>query len=343
VLSDETGPAGGTSAGQEDEASREYLDQVRREIDEEVRRRAASDLPPQVERELDELFLRHAPHGASGVGLRDMLRQVDAAVFIDPMVPIASRRPGGAAVKRGLRSLSLWYLRYVTYQVSSFATAVSRALHVLDLQMSDLRQKVDALQMPPSVVVDPAWAHHAGAWWAGAVIDALAGAPAGAETGRPGRVLHVACGGGWLVGALAERGVDAYGVDPRPGVVTGELDVLDLREEGVVEHLEAVESDSLGAVVLSGVVEGTHHTERLRLLGHAVRALAPGGALLVHSLSRSTWEADDAPVEADLVPARPYRPATWHRVLGDLGLVVSVDEAADGRDYLVTGRRRGEA
>ena len=59
-----------------------------------------------------------------------MLRLVDAAVFIDPVVPVDSRRPGGTAVKRGLRSLTCWYLRFVTHQVSEFATGVSRALHV---------------------------------------------------------------------------------------------------------------------------------------------------------------------------------------------------------------------
>ncbi len=334
MLSNDAGPSTTPPPG-DDDAGRRYLDQVRREIDEEVRRRASGDLPPQVERELDELFLRHAPYGARGSGLRDMLRQVDAAVFIDPMVPIASRRPGGTAVKRGLRSLSLWYLRYVTYQVSSFATAVSRALHVLDLQMSEVRGKLDALEMPPSVVVDPPWAHRPGAWWATTV--------AGAVAGDGGRVLHAACGDGWLVAALAERGVDAYGVDPRPGTVMNELDVLDLREEDVAEHLEAVEPGSLGAVVLSGVVEGAHHTERLRLLAHAGRALSPDGVLFVHCLSRSSWDADDAPVEADLVPARPYRPATWPRVLGDMGLHATVDEGPDGRDYLVTARRRGDS
>ena len=327
-----TGPGGGPPAGDDEEAARAYLDHVRRDIEEEVRRRAASDLPPAVERELDELFMRHAPHGNRGAGLRDMLRQVDAAVFIDPMVPIASRRPGGAAVKRGLRSLSLWYLRYVTYQVSAFATAVSRALHVLDLQMSDLRRQMEAAAPPPSVVVDTAH-HRPDAWWVPGAVDAVA--PTG------GRVLHAACGGGWLVGALGAAGVDAYGVDPRPGAVLDhELDDLDLREEELGAHLDAVAPGSLSAVVLSGVVEGAAHAERLRLVEGAVRALGPGGVLVVHSLARATWDGDDAPLEADLVPARPYRPATWQHVLGDMGLEADWRQAPDGGDYVVTARRR---
>jgi hypothetical protein len=333
VLNDNAGPAEDRRHDETDGAAQEYLDQVRREIDDEVRRRRASgDLPVNVERQLDQLFLAHSPLGGRGAALRDMLRLVDASVFIDPVVPVESRRPGGATVKRGLRSLNLWYLRYITHQVSEFATAVSRALHVLDAQVTDLRRKVDALQVPPVGPVDVTWAHHLGAWWVNVVLGELAG--------RPGRVLHSACGDGWLVGALVERGVDAYGVDSRERAPVLELDTVDLRLEDVVSHVEAVASGSLGGIVLSGVVEGCGHAERRRLLESAVRGLRPDGVLFVHSLSPSGWDDDDAPVEADLAPTRPFRSRTWRTVLGDLGLDASVADGPKGRDYLVTGRVR---
>ena len=209
MLNDDPGPPGGHPSDTPDDDARRYLDEVRREIDDEVRRRRASgDLPPNIERDLDQLFLAHSPLGGRSAALRDMLRLVDASVFIDPVVPVASRRPGGTAVKRGLRSLSLWYLRYITHQVSEFATAVSRALHVLDVQVTELRRKMDALEVPPSGAVEVPWAHNRDAWWVEQVARTL--------TGRRGRVLHAACGRGWLVDVLVARDVDAYGVDRAP-------------------------------------------------------------------------------------------------------------------------------
>lgn len=316
-----------------EDTDRAYLIRVRAEIDEEVRRRRASgDLPAQVETELEQLFLQHAPLGSTRQELHEVLRLVDAAAFIDPVVPIDSSRPGGAAVKKSIRSMNFWYLRFITHQVSKFATAVSRSLHILDQQMSELSDKVEAVEVPPSVVVDVDTAHRPDAWWVATVTHELAG--------ERRRVLHAACAAGWLVRALVAAGIDAYGVDPRPErVAAQELGDLDLREEPVLLHLQAVQPGALGAVVLSGVLEGSGHGERRRLLESATLALAPDGVLLLHSLTPSSWDQVDAPPEADFVQARPYRPTTWPHLLGPLGFDITVHGGPDDRDYLVVGRR----
>ena len=83
----------------------------------------------------------------------------------------------------------------------------------------------------------------------------------------PGRVLHAACGDGWLVRRIVAAGGDAYGVDPRSGVVdAAELGTLDLRDENVADHLRAVAAAGLGGVVLSGLVDGMAGGERAQLL-----------------------------------------------------------------------------
>ncbi len=314
------------------EEDRAYLAQVMVDIDDEVRRRRASgDLPARVERELDELFLEHSPVAGRGGGLGEALRMVDAAAFIDPVVPVGSNKSGGAAVKKGLRSLNLWYIGYITHQVSQFATAASRSLHLLDDRVTELRRQLDRQQVPSAPVVEAAGAVGPDAWWVPQAAKALAGAP--------GRVLHTACGDGWLVRSLAGDGVDAYGVDPRPGKTDDPAAVGerggDLREEPVLDHLLAVESGALGGVVLDGVIDGMSHGERQQLLGLLGDRLAPDGLLLIHSLSPAGWDADDAPPEADLAPGRPLRPATWAHLLPTLGYSATVHPGPSAADYLV--------
>ena len=323
----------GTTSSEETadpEGEREYLARVMAEIDEEVRaRRAAGDLPVRVERELDELFLEYSPVAGRAGSLREALRMVDAATFIDPVVPVASSKSGGAVVKRGLRQLSLWYMGYVTHQVSQFATAVSRSLHLLGEEVRAVQRQLEDQRIPPAPVVEVAWAHGPDAWWVGGALKALATAG--------GRVLHSAAGDGWLVRACEERGIDAYGVDPRPGADERGADgVLDLREEPVVGHLEATRPAALGGLVLTGTVEAMAPGERERLLDLVVDRLAPGGILVLHSLSPAAWASEDLPVGADLAFGHPLRAATWDHLLTGRGFGVEIDEGrGGGRDYLV--------
>jgi hypothetical protein len=312
-----------------DAGAARYLAQVMAEIDEEVRaRRAAGDLPARVERELDELFLQFSPVAGRDGSLQAALRMVDAATFIDPVVPVASSKSGGAAVKRGLRQLTLWYMGFVTHQVSQFATAVSRSLHLLSDELRTMQRQLDSARVPPAPVIELPWAHHAGAWWVGSALEAVAGAP--------GRVLHAACGDGWFVAACATRGIDAYGVDPRPGTErSGAGPELDVREEGVVEHLRAARPASLGGLVLTGTVEAMAPGEREQLLALVVDRLAPGGVVVLHSVSPAAWGAEDLPAAADLAAGHPLRPRTWEHVLVQRGLAAAARGGPEERDYLV--------
>jgi hypothetical protein len=309
-----------------------YVAQVMAEIEEEVRlRRASGDLPPKLERELDELFLAHSPVAGRGGDLTEALRMVDAATFIDPVVPVESQRAAGAYVKKGMRSLLLWYLGWITHQISQFASAVSRTLHIIDGRLKELERQVEVQRVPHAGVITFS-GDQAGAWWVGPAVDAVAGAR--------GRILHAASGDGWLVAKIVEAGGDAYGVDPRANIAErGMLGIADLRGEELDDHLRAVAPAGLAAIVLSGVVDGMGSGQRSQLLTLIATRLAPGGTLVIHSLSRSAWDAPDAPFEADLAPGRPLRPDTWCHLLVEGGYRATAQSAPDGADYLVIAVR----
>ncbi len=310
-----------------------YVERVMAEIAEEVRiRRASGDLPPKLERELDELFLAHSPVAGRGGDLGDALRMVDAATFFDPVVPVESERAAGAVVKKGMRSLLLWYVGWLTHQMSQSASAVSRALHIVDDRLQELERQLDGQRVPAAGVIEFPGLHDADAWWVAPAVAAVAAAP--------GRVLHAACGDGWFVRRVAAAGGDAYGVDPRSRVIDATaLGTIDLRGEPLAEHLRAVAASGLGGVVLSATVEGMAAAERNQLLAAIGTRLAPGGTLVIHSVTRQAWEAPDAPAETDLAAGRPLRPEAWCTVLRQSGYEAEAQPGPGGGDFLVTAVR----
>jgi hypothetical protein len=216
--------------------------------------------------------------------------------------------------------------------VSQSASAVSRALHIVDERLQDLERQIEVQRVPGASVVEFAGQHVADAWWVEPAVAAVAKAP--------GRILHVACGDGWLVRRITESGGDAYGVDPRSQIVDrAELGVLDLRGESVSDHLRSVAAAGLGALVLSGIVDGMAPGERAQLLTLIGTRLAPGGTLVVHSATRTSWESEGAPVDVDLSPGRPLRPEAWCRLLQQSGYEAVAQAGPDGADYLVTAIR----
>jgi hypothetical protein len=89
------------------------------------------------------------------------------------------------------------------------------------------------------------------------------------------------------------------------------------------------------------MVEGLSGGERTHLLRAVGTRLAPGGTLVLHSVTREAWDAADAPVEADLAAGHPLRAGTWCRLLERAGYTATGQEGPDGSDYLVIAVRAG--
>ncbi|QNN51179.1 class I SAM-dependent methyltransferase [Nocardioides mesophilus] len=115
------------------------------------------------------------------------------------------------------------------------------------------------------------------------------------------RVLDIGCGDGTFCRFVADRSASVVGVD---------VDVSVLPRESGQVVFAATSADALGladgtfdAVTMSMVL---HHGDPARLLGEAVRVLAPGGVLLVLGLGRyGGWR--DAPREVrDVVTHRLF-------------------------------------
>ncbi|HUY63498.1 MAG TPA: methionine biosynthesis protein MetW [Acidimicrobiales bacterium] len=298
-----------------DEAQdRAYLERVRHEIDEEVRRRrAAGDFPPSFERKLDELFARFTPTGTGDDHFTEALKLADRAAYFDIDVPIGSRREPKGLVKWSLWQAEAWFVRYVVSQLNHFASSSMRVLHLLDERLSDVEGDVSLLT-PPALPEEEELAPGADPIpYAERLTEVLGAGPGG-------RVLHAECGDGSLLGALGQAAVDAYGIDP--GTAAADRAVaagFDVRRDEVAGHLGALGTDRLGGLVLSAVVDRASMAERRRLLRLAELTLVPGGLLAVVGIEPDAWLATVGPVVADLAPGRPLHAETWVHLVGRLG------------------------
>ena len=303
-----------------------YLDEVMAEIDAEVRRRRASgDLPAGLEAELDELFLEFSPVGLQGrARLRETLALVDGSAYVDIAVPTASNKAVGSYVKRLIRKGLGWYMDFVVAQIVKFAWSVSRMFHVVVDHVEALEAAVETHRSPDLPADAVPAADPAGGWWSASAVDAVRGAS--------DRVLVADCGDGALLDALAAAGVDAYGVDPsdlvlEPALARG----LDVRAEGIVDHLRVVAGEALGAIVLTGSLQWLRPNEREHLLELVATRLSVGGTLVLHSTTPEGWAASVPAVVRDLAPGRPLHAETWAHLLGSRGFAVA-DAVRGGAD-----------
>jgi hypothetical protein len=296
-------------------------------------RRRTGDFAPGLERELDAVFARFAPPAAVGNDLDAVLDRAERAAFIDVDVPTASNRPGVPVVKQTLRKAMAWYLRYVAQQVSAMGGALVRADRILAARIATLEASVPGAN--PNVAAEQAALHPQPL--TDAVTAAVADALADALHGVVGRALVATCGDGSLVEALRAGGVDAYGTEPRRALIAEALRRgTDVRDEGALEHLRAMESGALGAVVLVDVVDTEPLGAQLAMADAAARAIAAGGTLVVVASNPAWWGRAD-PVRADLAPGRPLYAQTWAHVLRQRGFVATTTDVDDR--CVVVGRR----
>ncbi|GAC1318963.1 MAG: hypothetical protein NVSMB12_18080 [Acidimicrobiales bacterium] len=288
------------------------LSRVQAEINEEVRRRrAAGDFPPGLERELDAIFARYAPAGA-GDDFDEVMVQAETQSFIHVDVVTASAKPGVAYVKRALRKVMAWYLRFLAQQVTAFAGAITRAVRLLG-------ERVDALETVTVLASERTLAEvrerRAGpdlSAWSGPVTAEL-------EAGR-GRILHTECGAGGLLAALDAAHGDAYGVEPVESLAMAASRAgLDVRSDEALAHLRALPDGTLGALVLSGSIDALPLGEVLETADRAAAVVAAGGTIIVISAGPATWLRTADPVVADLTPGRPLHAETWCHLLAERG------------------------
>ena len=133
-------------------------------------------------------------------------------------------------------------------------------------------------------------------------------------------VLDVGCGRGELLELLAEAGATAYGVETNPYFVeSGRQRGLDVRLAGAIEHLEGVKEHSLRAVSAIQVAEHLGMEELIALLDLAVRAIEPGGLVILETPNPENLVVGASSFYLDPTHRQPIPPELLAFVVGARG------------------------
>ena len=293
------------------------------EIERDVReRRRDGTITAAFEAELGGAFAEVAPNDSVGGGFDEVVAQAARHAVVDYDAPTLGSAPL-KLVKRTVKLLTAWYLIFVGRQLVAFAGTTLRALRLLGGRVDTLERAAPATDPRLRGVVASVTADRDDSAWHAACGEAIA------STGSTGRVLHADCGAGNLVAFLHERGVDAYGTDPRVDAGTA-ADALGIEVRGdvVLDHLRSVDTASLRAVVLTGCVDRLTLGEKIEVLALATLTLRTDGVLVLIGEDPRAWAHAHGPIASDLAPGRAMHHTTWAHLMHRAGLA-SIQVAED--------------
>lgn len=290
------------------------------------RQRAESTPAAMDEAEIIAAFEDLAPPGALGDDGAAVIARLGAVSHINVDVPTGSNQAVFVPVKKGLRKMQAWYLRYVTDQVSvAFALTVGaledheRRIRSSDDHIDPLTVGVDTSPAPSARVIQTV---------AESITDIVGTLPDGRH-----RVLSAWCGSGEIIAALTSRGVDAYGVESLSSKVSESLrQGLDTRNDDAADHLSQLPSGSLAGVVFGSTIDLLSVGAAADALDSARNAVCKGGVVVVVA---DTNPVD--PIRFELTGRRPLSTEAWRRLMTarNLGEVASAFSSPDDLTVLV--------
>ena len=299
------------------------------EISNDANRQRVESSPAAIdEAEIIAAFDDLAPAGA----LRDdgaaTIARLGSVAHINVDVPTGSNQAALVPVKKGLRKLQAWYLRYVTDQVNVALALATGALE-------DHERRLDSLDSPYTVAElgagqpptpSPAVADIVAETISGAIVT-----PAG---GNRQRALSAWCGDGEFISALVARHVDAYGVDADQDLISGAIrQGLDARHDDPVEHLSELPAASLSGLVMGPAIDIMRVSDIAGIIDLARHSVAQHGMIVI--------VADTEPIDSvrfELAERTPLSINAWLRLLAARHVDAEVIPSSPGDLPVFAGR-----
>lgn len=121
--------------------------------------------------------------------------------------------------------------------------------------------------------------------------------------------VDIGCGRGEWLELLRDNGIPAYGIDNNATFVEeNQARGLDVRLADAVEHLDKVDEGSLGAVTCFHIAEHLPFPLLVQLVDGALRALRPGGVLILETPNPSNLVVGASAFYIDPTHRNPLHP-----------------------------------
>lgn len=122
-------------------------------------------------------------------------------------------------------------------------------------------------------------------------------------------VLDLGCGRGEFLEAAKEAGIPARGVDINPEMAAlGREHGLEVVAADGLEHLRGLETESLGGILMSQVIEHLSLDELTELVGLCASRLVPGGVLIAETVNPQCLSTFAGAFYLDLTHNKPIHP-----------------------------------
>jgi hypothetical protein len=139
---------------------------------------------------------------------------------------------------------------------------------------------------------------------------------------------------------LQGAGLDIYGADPDQRLVLAAAStVVDLRVDGVREHLRRLGPGTLVGAILTNCVDRFSPAAIIQLVDLVQSRLGADGRLVIVSHHPEHWGKGEQRALADLTGGRPWFPATWLRVLAERGWHSAASHSISAEGFAIIATR----
>ena len=262
---------------------------------------------PRREQELNEIYRQYIPpHSMTQTSHLVDVAERDA--YVDPFPPIASNKKAGVFIKKGIRAGFGWYAQFLSQQISTFGSGVTRALRSMSNDVEDLKKKVASSKIP-LFVYDLNLSN---------IDKETFGEIAGKiDLSKDlNRVVVSDSIDNAFLNDLSKNAQQLIVVDPRVDAYEKLEANVDARKQEVNEFLEGLEESSVDLILLSGILAFFDLDLKLEIFDKCSRVLSKDGALVFAAVTANTKLTSDQKVADEIFDTRILSSTSYEKVLG---------------------------